>query len=498
MQRITTEIKKVFTLDLRSLSLLRIGIGLVLLLDLAIRATDLKAFYSDEGVLPLKTLFLHNWNLWNISVHTISGLWQIQALLFIVAAFFSFLLLVGYKTTLSSLICWFLLFSLHTRNPLILQGGDDLLRMMLFWGIFLPWGKFYSVDAYYKPEPLEKQVFSVATIGYVLQILSVYFFAALLKTSSEWTNEGTAIYYALSIDQMVLPLGKLIYPFPVILKWMTHLVWHLELLVPFLFLIPYKNAFFRKTGIILLILLHTGISVSLFVGLFFLIGIVTLFGMIPSDWIEKFDKIASPVKIMLYNLYGFWIDYKNKFFKFEFNIKTLWKSSNKWIYRIGNATLSVFIAYTLLWNFHTTRYSFINLNNYNTDFIGQLFKIKQKWGMFSPGVFKEDGWFILEATTYDGNVIDIYRNGNQVNYLKPENIVSLYKNDRWRKFGENSIFKSNSYIRPLYCQFMFKKWNEANPHNKIKDLKLIYMMEKTLPDYQYIKPTKKELAFISE
>ncbi len=118
--------------------------------------------------------------------------------------------------------------------------------------------------------------------------------------------------------------------------------------------------------------------------------------------------------------------------------------------------------------------------------------------MFSPGVFKDDGWFILEATTFDGNIVDIGRKGSAVNYVKPENAVSLYKNDRWRKYGENSIFKSNSYMRPLYCKFMFDKWNKVNPNNRIKDLKIIYMMEKTLPDYQYVHPVRNELAYVSE
>ena len=77
-----------FSLDYRSLAILRIGMGAIILLDLIQRAEDLRAFYSDEGVLP-RAQFLQLWNnQWWISLHMASGLWQFQAILFIIAGIF--------------------------------------------------------------------------------------------------------------------------------------------------------------------------------------------------------------------------------------------------------------------------------------------------------------------------------------------------------------------------------------------------------------------------
>ena len=42
----------VFRLDVRSLAVFRIGLALTILLDLAIRAQDLGAHYTDAGVVP--------------------------------------------------------------------------------------------------------------------------------------------------------------------------------------------------------------------------------------------------------------------------------------------------------------------------------------------------------------------------------------------------------------------------------------------------------------
>src|SRR4028119_378284 len=90
--------KRIFTVDLRALAFMRIWVAGIILTDLAIRATDLEAHYSNMGVLPLHVLFQFAWDPYFLSLHTLSGLWQVQALLFCVSALFAFFLLVGYHT----------------------------------------------------------------------------------------------------------------------------------------------------------------------------------------------------------------------------------------------------------------------------------------------------------------------------------------------------------------------------------------------------------------
>ena len=127
--------------------MLRVTTAAVVLVDLLIRSTDLEAHYSNLGVLPLHVLYEHNWNPYELSVHTMSGLWQVQAGLFLLAGAAAGALLLGYHTRLMTAVSWALLISVQNRNPLIAQGGDDLLRMLLFWGFFLPWGRVYSLDS---------------------------------------------------------------------------------------------------------------------------------------------------------------------------------------------------------------------------------------------------------------------------------------------------------------------------------------------------------------
>lgn len=141
MKHLELYFRKVFTVDLRALALMRIWVAGIILIDLAIRATDLEAHYSNMGVLPLHVLHQHLWLPQFFSFHTLSGLWQFQLILFALAALCALCLLLGYKTRIATVLSWLLLLSLQNRNPLVIQGGDHLLRMLLFWGMFLPWGK---------------------------------------------------------------------------------------------------------------------------------------------------------------------------------------------------------------------------------------------------------------------------------------------------------------------------------------------------------------------
>ena len=177
-KRILVKLKQHYSFDVRALALMRIGICIILFIDLAIRALSIKAFFTDEGILPLEILKNYNWNPYYFSFHTISGDLWFQALLFIMNAVSIILLLVGYRARLFTFICWVFLVSLHNRNPFILQGGDELLRILLFWAIFLPWGERYSLQktSYYK-----NTYFSFANVGYLLLVASVYFFFGFIK-----------------------------------------------------------------------------------------------------------------------------------------------------------------------------------------------------------------------------------------------------------------------------------------------------------------------------
>src|SRR5690606_14670972 len=93
---------------------------------------------------------------------------------------------------------------------LILQGGDDLLRVMLFWAMFVPLGARFSVDAALartQPEQLPKRIFSVGSMTLALQLLAMYAVSAILKTGPTWHAQGSAIHLALHHHAFATPFG---------------------------------------------------------------------------------------------------------------------------------------------------------------------------------------------------------------------------------------------------------------------------------------------------
>ncbi len=285
-------------LDLRSLALFRVGMAGVLLVDLVCRLGDLSAFYTDSGVLPrdyiLDSFFMPG--AW--SLHLISGEASVQGLFFFAQLVAGLFLLVGYRTGWATFVSWVLLLSLHNRAPVILTGGDDVLRHLLFWSLFLPLGRYFSVDSALNTAStqltgLSQKFTSGGTVAFILQVMVLYIFSALLKTGAEWHGEGSAVYYALHIDAITTSLAPYFLIFSERFPALTQSIYYIELFMPFLLISPWKNACFRWGAILLLALLNLGFGMAFHLGLFPWINLMALLAFIPSDfWSFVWKKIS--------------------------------------------------------------------------------------------------------------------------------------------------------------------------------------------------------------
>lgn len=283
------KLTQVFSLDLRSLALLRISIAVIGLVDLALRGRDLVAHYSNSGVYP-----------------GAMGLWNFPIIIFILSAVFFTSLLVGYKTRLSTLLAFIFLLVIQLRNPFVFQKSDDILRLILLWGFFLPWGEVYSLDASGRQpqEQIKKSIFSVATVAYFSQIMLIYITTALLKSSPIWRTEGSAIFYALASDHYTSAIGYFLLGFPSwMLQILTHSVWWFELLGPLLLIIPIFNPLFRIIGIVAFIGLHIGFGSTMQLQLFPWICSAAMFAFIPGvvwDNMHRFLPFKKQREFTLY------------------------------------------------------------------------------------------------------------------------------------------------------------------------------------------------------
>ncbi|MEZ9524651.1 HTTM domain-containing protein, partial [Enterovibrio norvegicus] len=173
-----TSFKTVFGIDLRTLALFRIGLALMILIDLISRARDITAFYTDDGLLS-RTASMTISSEYRLSLYWMNGSEWFATLLFVVAAFVALLLLVGYKSRVMAFISWIFLFSIVNRNSVIVSGGDVLLVVMCFWAILLPIGARFSIDSSlnrrYKADenaiPDDHKYFSVVSVAVLLQVM---------------------------------------------------------------------------------------------------------------------------------------------------------------------------------------------------------------------------------------------------------------------------------------------------------------------------------------
>jgi len=267
--------REIFGIDLRTLALFRIGLAALLLSDLGLRARDLTAHYTDFGIFPRDSLvgYLHPAS---FSLHLLNGTVWYQVALFLLAAAAALLLLVGYRTRLALVVSWLLLVSVQNRNPMILSGEDNLIVLLAFWGMFLPLGARYSIDAALnKSEPAKSNAYaSVATFALLIQGMSMYFFSALLKSDQQWIPDGTAVYYALQLDYLATPFALWFRQFEGLLHGLTYYVWAVELIGPFLIFCPLFHRQLRALFQIVFITMHIGFFLCLEIGLFPFVSIL--------------------------------------------------------------------------------------------------------------------------------------------------------------------------------------------------------------------------------
>ena len=229
-----TRIKNLFGCDVRSLAVFRIAIAVLLICDICDRFPYAEAFYSDAGFFSTefsKEELPRSWSLNQLDGSVVVSAGDIDLAVRLGHA----VLGLGLFTRVATIVCWFLLISIHIRNPMVLIGGDTLMRMVLFWSMFIPLGRVWSLDAIWKArrrrassensssvqadvEANESNyLVSFGTGCLILQLCFMYWFAGIAKLNEHWFD-GTAMEYVLRLEIYVHPFGSWLLNFPLLLK----------------------------------------------------------------------------------------------------------------------------------------------------------------------------------------------------------------------------------------------------------------------------------------
>jgi Vitamin K-dependent gamma-carboxylase len=442
-------------LDLRSLALMRIALGAILIADLALRAPDLALFYSDGGAVPMEFLRQPHYA-WGFSFHLLHGSTAVQAMLFVVTGLAAAALMVGWRTRLAAAASWLMLLSLQHRNAYLLHGGDMLLAAALFWGLFLPWGRRFSVDALRTGgAPASNGYFGVPGAAWIGQICILYAFSVLVKSGSQWREEGTAIAYVLQAGQWNTSLAHLALGAPPwLLKGLTFGVLGLEALCPLALLLPWRHGVLRTVILVLLCAMHAGIGTMLAIGLFPLISIATLLGLLPPGaWAfagrlrpgRALGRAAGTVELWMRR-------------RLAATARPLSQTAPP--SRIARRTVAAVCA---------TAFALVLACNIESVWAWRmprlarapmvLLRLNQYWNLFAPQAGQDTWWHVVRGQLEGGRKVDLFRGGEPLTYDEPDLPSRLYPNQRWVKFMDAMGSGHMEPCRQAWLDHLCREWN---------------------------------------
>ena len=464
-----------FALDARSLGAFRIVLGIWLLLDLLVRSIDLTAHYTDDGVLPrfawrdfYTPTAASDYHYW-LSLHMLRGDAGFIRVLFLLAAVAYALFTVGYRTRTVAVVAYILDCSLQARNPLINDGSDNLTRVLLFWALFLPLGARFSFDA--RRLNVADRVNTLAGAAYVVQLGLVYFCGAVAKSDPVWTRDGTALYYALSIDAFATPLGRALANVPAITKPLTFAALALEWLGPFLVLLPWARV---RIGVVLAFWsFHAGTALMLHLGLFPLAGCLAWLPLLPASVWEGRPARYLPITV---------------------------GTVPARLSLASRIVVGVLLAYVVVWN---VRELFpkdgTRLLPLETNIVARLIRLDQTWELFAPKPMLEDGWYVMEGTLADGTKVNLWDDTEPLPWAKPESPAATFENTRWRKYLLNIYRADHERHRNFFTIWLALRW-EAN-HKRLPQLlkvELVYQLEMTVPPGEVQPPPVRQITWTQE
>ncbi len=294
----------IMSVDARSLALMRIVLAACLLVDLGQAVADFPALFSDAGVLPRQALHGFWWPGVENSFYLMSGLPVVNYALLAVHAVAILALLVGYRTRAAVIACLLFTISLQARNFMADQGSDDLARLLLFGGLFVPLGGRWSVDAALSTRQVPQRLLSFGVVAIQVQAMCVYTFGALIKAEGTAWPGGHAVAMALADGTYGTALGRLFLGMPVLLQGVTYAVSALELLMPLLIWFPLANARVRTVSLLAVIAMHLTFLLLLNVGIFPFVSFASLLLFVTARhwaWLEGWWRPGVRCAAMFYD-----------------------------------------------------------------------------------------------------------------------------------------------------------------------------------------------------
>lgn len=229
-------------------ALFRIGFGISGVAYYIANYADRFYFWGPDGVFPFDVFVAElRWPVKSVYAVSESGLWF--ELLFHFGLAVAVLYLIGFGSRVTAVAHYVLLFSLFQRNPLLLDGGDNLAYLVLLYTIPVQTTAAMSVDAWRRrrrahrfgtPEPDPRvgsqagNLLHNAGLAFVVaQVVMLYVAAGMYKVQGQFWQDGTALYYILRVPEFTWPgVSELLYTNATLVTLLTYSVVLFQILFP--------------------------------------------------------------------------------------------------------------------------------------------------------------------------------------------------------------------------------------------------------------------------
>jgi predicted DCC family thiol-disulfide oxidoreductase YuxK len=529
---------ELFGIDLRTLALFRVVLAGVTAFDLLRRLADVRAFYTDSGVMP-RAWLAQTGETWRLSLHMANGETWFQATVIAAQAVLALMVLVGHRTRVAAVLTFVLLGSLHSRNPMVLIGGDELLMGLWFWALFLPIHARWSLDAALstRPPPERSLHLSWASAALTLQVLYACFFSAALKTGADGWPDGTAAWYALlwlgpilalspwltrPLRFAVMVLLMAVQPGLLLCLDLGHLPWasfaaltvllggwwwdwaarradhgrHLKIYY------DQDCGFCLKSCVLLrhfLALQRTEILPAQ--------GSTRANALMQaqSSWVVidgedvAHTKWAAWVALLRHSpLFGWsWRLAGLRLFEIPGNVVydavarhrgaigtlTGWLLPERAVTfesgRGAQRLAAVMLVIVLSWNLASVQALPAAVAAMEAPLIRML-RLDQAWNLY-PG--RDDGWFVVPGKREDGVEVDVLRPGEPLSYARPEDLSATHAAPiRWRAYRNRIWDRDFAVHRQEYARWLCRDANlRAAKGQQVQSLKIVYMLERSQP-----------------
>lgn len=490
-------LQNIFTFDGRSLAAMRIATACLLILDTLGRWPYLESFYSDAGLLnredSQKALSQIHGDygefLWSLLF--ISGeLWWAQ-LTSAILILFSILLLFGFQTRIATIASWVLLVSFQHRNPLVLTSGDTVLKLILFWSIFIPWGKFWSLDRRFLlakggQEPVdpaaEFEVFSAGTFGFLCQFVMIYFFEGLSKANGLWWS-GEAMESIVQFDTYARPWTSGLLSASFLLKSSSFLTLVLQVFFILFLLSPFGKPWWRTITFFLLAVFHILWISAGSIGLHHWAYLAALLFLVPGgiwesslfSWIQPAWHSSSEGNLATVADEEVFRDYEGgrKILAFGFCSLLLatilgWHLSLQGDVALEKPSLSGPASekseQTEIAEPANDKHLFHLLSPKPTQWLLYSFAVHQEFNFLgTPPTHCQ--WLTFKGTLKNGNSIDL-RHLQPVPQERPSHLATYEPSFYWRQLHLQLARPKLSFLRGKVASYLTDLWNRRNREDK--------------------------------